>query len=323
MLDPAKRSPSSTRHNAPLDPAQPSLLDLDAATILCSCAVHSRPHAVRARQPAHRPVRSHAPARDDGPEVRGRARRIVAVRRAREEPGVHPHLQGHPALPVERRGLRHQRRGRAPGPRGLVQVPGSPERSRLDPRDDGPLREAQAREGRRWPGARRGRPDPAEGDPRAQGGQAPPAQGDRRVSHRGRHRRSRAPQTGAPQGEPPRRGSRRLRRRGGARGRAQEGRMVAAHLPAASRRRVPRQWRTRRRLGRRRAPLRRRQDDRRARHARAAGDEDPHPVHERDARSVNGARRSSSARRSSPTRSASTRASGRTSTPSRSRPTRC
>ena len=78
------------------------------------------------RQPAHRPVRPHGAAGGRAPAGRGLPGGAGPLRRAREEPGAHPHLPDHAPVAVERTGGGHvglvvSRVARSrPEPRGVV-----------------------------------------------------------------------------------------------------------------------------------------------------------------------------------------------------------
>ena len=203
-----------------------------------------------------------------------------AVRRAGALAGAHPHLPADAAGPLERARCRPRRRaGRrhAAGVQPLRRAALAAGRRR---RDDGPLRTAAPREAP---------------DPRADAGLQRPAgarggaprqedRGDARQPHRRRHGgrarlAARQPQAGAAQAGLAGRGLRRLRRRRGAPDRARPVRVATARLPARRRRVV-----LARGLGRRRAPLWRRQD------AGRCGRDGARPGHHADPRHQHGER---------------------------------
>ena len=200
-----------------------------------------------------------------------------AVRRARAVPGAHPHLPAHarwgcgtpapPATTPSRSSTRCCPTRATRSPHALL-VDVAETMARY-----GRLRAGEAPGARARPGLHR--PAGARGGPARQEGRRD-ARRARRRRHRRRARlRARQPQAGAAQARLAGRGPRRLRRRRGARDRPARGRLAPARLPARRRRVV-----LARRLGRRRAPVRRRQDDRRRGRDGAGAGHDADPRHQ-------------------------------------------
>ena len=209
------------------------------------------------------------PARD-----RPRARRRLpqgdrAVRRARALPRARAHLPAHPARSLERPRRRPRRRAGRRHAAGVQPVRRPARAARRRRRDDGPLRPAapgEAPDPR--PGAGLQRPAGPRGGAARQEDRRHARRPDRRRHRRRARLRARQPQAGAAQAGLAGRGLRRVRRRRGAPDRARRDRVAPARLPARGRRVV-----LARRVRRRRAPLRRRQDaGRRGRDGPRAGD---------------------------------------------------
>ena len=245
---------------------------------LCRCPAAACLES-RDRRPPHRPVRQDPAARGRPP---GRARgagRDRAVRRAGALPRARAHLPADPARAVERPGRRPRRRAgrRRAGP--LLPLRGAARAAGRRRRHDGPLRPAPAGQ------APRARPGPGQPGPRG-AGRGRPAEEDRpdaRRPDRRRHRRgapvrARPAQAGAAQGRLAGRGPGRVRRRRGPPDRAGPERLAPARLPAGGGRQL-----LGRRLRRRRAALRGRQDPgRRGRDGPGDGDHaDPGHQHRR------------------------------------------
>ncbi len=206
------------------------------------------------------------------------------VRRARAQPGAHPHLPADAARAVERTRRRPRRRAGRQRPADLQPLRRPARTAGRRRRDDGALRAAapgqapHPRAGAQQHRPRRVRGGAAEQEGRRDARRAARRRPGVRGLGRGAPQPAREPQAGAPQARLACRGLRGLRRRRGPRDRARRGRLVAAGLPEGGCRLV-----LARRLRGRGPPLRCRQDPGRSgRHGPCAGDHaDPGHQHGR------------------------------------------